>query len=54
MPLTLEQAQTVITGANERAHKLGARVTVAIAGEGGHLQALARIDGAPPYRPRSI
>lgn len=48
MPLTLQQAQTVITGAHERAGKLGARVTVAIVDEGGHLQALGRMDGAPP------
>ncbi len=48
MSLTLQQAQTVITGAHERAAKLGARVTVAIVDEGGHLQALGRMDGAPP------
>jgi glc operon protein GlcG len=48
MPLTLQEAQTVITGAQERAGKLGARVTVAIVDEGGHLQALGRMDGAPP------
>src|ERR1039458_6057384 len=48
MSLTLEEAQTVITGAHEHAGKLGARVTVAIVDEGGHLQALGRMDGAPP------
>jgi uncharacterized protein GlcG (DUF336 family) len=48
MPLTLQEAQTVIAGAHERAGKLGARVTVAIVDEGGHLQALGRMDDAPP------
>jgi glc operon protein GlcG len=48
MPLTLHQAQTVITGAHERAAKLDAQVTVAIVDEGGHLQALGRMNGAPP------
>jgi glc operon protein GlcG len=48
MPLTLQQARAVITGAHELAGKLGAQVTVAIVDEGGHLQALGRMDGAPP------
>lgn len=48
MPLTLENAQLVITAAHERAAKLDAQVTVAIVDEGGHLQALGRMDGAPP------
>jgi glc operon protein GlcG len=48
MPLTLDKAQAVITGAHERAGKLGTRVTVAIVDEGGLLQALGRMDGAPP------
>src|SRR3954454_19999619 len=48
MPLTLHEAQTVITGAHERAAKLAAPVTVAIVDEGGHLQALGRMNGAPP------
>jgi glc operon protein GlcG len=48
MPLTLEEAQTVIAGAQEHANQLGIRVTVAVVDEGGHLQALARMDGAPP------
>ena len=42
MPLTLQEAQTVITGAHERAAKIGALVTVAVVDEGGHLQALGR------------
>jgi glc operon protein GlcG len=48
MPLTLEQAQIVIAGAHEHAGQLGLRIAVAIVDEGGHLQALARMDGAPP------
>jgi uncharacterized protein GlcG (DUF336 family) len=48
MPLTLEEAQNVVAGAQEHANQLGIRVTVAIVDEGGHLQALARMDGAPP------
>ena len=48
MPLTLHEAQTVITGAHERAAKIGALVTVAVVDEGGHLQALGRMSGAAP------
>ena len=48
MPLTLEEAQNVVAGAQEQANQLGIRVTVAVVDEGGHLQALARMDGAPP------
>jgi glc operon protein GlcG len=48
MPLTLQEAQTVITGAHERATEIAAPVTVAVVDEGGHLQALGRMNGAPP------
>ncbi|MCU7728650.1 heme-binding protein [Actinoplanes sp. KI2] len=48
MPLTLQEAQTVIAGAHERAAKIDAQVTVAVVDEGGHLQALGRMSGAPP------
>ena len=48
MPLTLQEAQTVISGAHERAAAIGALVTVAVVDEGGHLQALGRMTGAPP------
>ena len=48
MPLTLPEAQTVISAAHERAAKLDALVTVAVVDEGGHLQALGRMSGAPP------
>jgi len=48
MPLTLQEAQIVITGAHERAAKIAALVTVAVVDEGGHLQALGRMNGAAP------
>jgi glc operon protein GlcG len=48
MPLTLEQAQTVIDAAHEKAREDGLRVTVAVVDEGGLLKALGRMDGAPP------
>ena len=48
MPLTLQEAQTVITGAHERAAKIAALITVAVVDEGGHLQALGRMNGAAP------
>ena len=52
MPLTLQEAQTVITGAHERAAKIGAVVTVAVVDEGGHLQGLGRMNGAAPLSAR--
>jgi uncharacterized protein GlcG (DUF336 family) len=52
MPLTLQEAQSVIIGAQKRASNLGARITVAVVDEGGHLQALGRMDGAPPLSAR--
>src|ERR1700749_5205933 len=48
MPLTLQDAKAVIAGAHERAAKIGALVTVAVVDEGGHLQALGRMNGAAP------
>ncbi|GAA3239740.1 heme-binding protein [Dactylosporangium siamense] len=48
MPLTLQEAQAVIAGAHEHAAKITAPVTVAVVDEGGHLQALGRMTGAPP------
>jgi glc operon protein GlcG len=48
MPLTLEQSQTLIAAAQEKAVENGWNVTVAIVDEGGLLKALARMDGAPP------
>jgi glc operon protein GlcG len=48
MPVTLSEAHELIDSAHQRARELGAYVTVAIVDEGGHLQALGRMDGAPP------
>ena len=48
MQLTLNEAQQVIAAAHERAAKIGVSVTVAVVDEGGHLQALGRMSGAPP------
>jgi len=52
MPLTLEQAQTVVAAAHQHAGGLGVRVTVAVVDEGGLLVALGRMDGAPPISPQ--
>lgn len=48
MPLTLFEAHELINGAHQRARDLGTHITVAIVDEGGHLQALGRMDDAPP------
>jgi len=48
MPLSCEDALRVVAGAHERARALGLKVTCAVVDEGGLLQALARMDGAPP------
>jgi glc operon protein GlcG len=48
MPLTLEQAERVLAAAHGHARSAGLRVTVAVVDEGGLLQALGRMDGAPP------
>jgi uncharacterized protein GlcG (DUF336 family) len=48
MPVTLTEAHHLINSAHRRARELGSYITVAIVDEGGHLQALGRMDGAPP------
>ena len=48
MPLTLAEAQQVLSAALAHAESEGIRVTVAVVDEGGLLQALGRMDGAPP------
>lgn len=48
MPLSCEDALLVVATAREHARKMGIRVTVVVVDEGGLLQALARMDGAPP------
>jgi uncharacterized protein GlcG (DUF336 family) len=52
MPLTLEEAQQLISRAHARAAEDGIRVTVAVVDEGGLLIALSRMDGAPPLSPQ--
>jgi uncharacterized protein GlcG (DUF336 family) len=52
MPLSLADANKVVSRAQAKAAELGIRVTVAIVDEGGLLIALARMDGAPPLGPQ--
>ncbi|WP_197094057.1 GlcG/HbpS family heme-binding protein [Nonomuraea sp. SBT364] len=52
MPLTLDEARAVSARVREHAGALGALVTVAIVDDGGHLQVLDRMDGAPPLSAR--
>jgi glc operon protein GlcG len=48
MPLSFDQTRIVLEGAHRRAAEIGVAVTVAIVDEGGFLQALGRMNGAPP------
>src|SRR5712692_1515977 len=48
MPLALDEARSLISAAHERARSEGLGVAVAVVDEGGFLQALGRMDGAPP------
>jgi len=48
MPLSADECRRLIDAAHARAGQIGIRVTVAIVDEGGLLQALSRMDGAPP------
>ena len=48
MPLTSDEARRLIEAAHKRAGEIGIRVCVAVVDEGGLLQALQRMDGAPP------
>jgi uncharacterized protein GlcG (DUF336 family) len=48
MPLSYDEALRVIQGAQERARQLNIRVTAVVVDEGGLLQSLGRMDGAPP------
>jgi uncharacterized protein GlcG (DUF336 family) len=48
VPLTTEQTNQVVAAAQAHAAANGWRITVAIVDEGGLLQALSRMDGAPP------
>lgn len=48
MPLSTAAAQQVIDAAHRHARENGWRISVAVVDEGGLLQALSRMDGAPP------
>jgi len=48
MPLTLEEAQMVVSAALAHAESEGISVTATVVDEGGLVQALARMAGAPP------
>ena len=48
MPLSYEEASRVAQAAHERARQIGIRITSVVVDEGGWLQALGRMDGAPP------
>jgi uncharacterized protein GlcG (DUF336 family) len=52
MPITFEEAQLVVASVRERATQLGTQVTVAVVDEGGALQSLSRMEGAPPLSAR--
>jgi uncharacterized protein GlcG (DUF336 family) len=45
--MDLKVAQAIVSRAHAKAAQLGINVTVAVVDDGGHLVALARMDGAP-------
>ena len=51
MSITLADADRVIDAARTKADALGIKVTFAVVDDGGHLVALARMDGAAPLTP---
>jgi uncharacterized protein GlcG (DUF336 family) len=46
MPLTSEQADTLIASARAKAKTIGIAVSVAVLDSGGHMKAFSRMDGA--------
>ncbi len=46
MALTLDQADSIIKGAREKASELGIKVSIAVVDSGGHIVAQGRMDGA--------
>jgi uncharacterized protein GlcG (DUF336 family) len=48
MPVSYDEALRMIQAAHERARQLGIRVTAVVVDEGGLLQGLGRMTGAPP------
>ena len=52
MPLLLADAHRAASAALARAPEIGIKVSCAVVDEGGHLQVLLRMDGAPPLSPQ--
>jgi glc operon protein GlcG len=52
MPLTQQEARDLSTRIQQHAAAIGARLSVAIVDEGGHLRLMDRMDGAPPLSAR--
>ncbi len=52
MPLTQQEARDLSTRIQQHAATIGARLSVAIVDEGGHLRLVDRMDGAPPLSAR--
>ena len=51
--ISLDQAQTIVSGALKEARKLGLKpISVAVLDAGGHLIAFAREDGSSNLRPQ--
>jgi uncharacterized protein GlcG (DUF336 family) len=50
--MDLKDAQAIVSRAQAKAAELGINVTVAVVDDGGHLIALARMDGAPAISPQ--
>ena len=50
--MDLKHAQEIVSRAQRKAADLGISVTVAVVDDGGHLVALARMDGAPAISPQ--
>ena len=48
MPISYDEAQRAAQAAHARAQEIGIRISCAVVDEGGFLQLLARMDGAPP------
>ncbi|HVB77760.1 MAG TPA: heme-binding protein [Candidatus Nitrosotalea sp.] len=48
MPLELDEARTLIAATLAHGREMGIRIAAAVVDEGGHLQALERMDGAFP------
>src|SRR5919202_2343115 len=52
MPVTLQEARTIIEAGLKQARELNQRVAIAVVDEAGNTISLDRMDGAPLYRER--